>query len=102
MAAKKAAAAAATETKELKAAPKKKRAASKENKFYNEMKLEYMMKYIEDNAPNDKEWFKSVAIDSQGKYQHLIAKRAFCEKFMPDKLPTKKEKVNKSDLLKNW
>lgn len=92
----------AATTEAPKAPAPKKRAASKNNKFYNEMTLEYMMNYIETEHAADKEWFKSVAIDSQGKYQHLIAKREFCKKYMPDKLPTKQEKVKKSDLLNNW
>ena len=81
---------------------KKKRTPSATNKFYNEMTLEYMKKYIETNAPKDKAWFKSIAIDSSGKYQHLIAKRAFCEKYMPDKLPKKKANAKKSDMLADW
>lgn len=83
-------------------APKKKRATSGANKFYNEMTLEYMKEYIEKNAPNDKDWFKSIAIDSKGKYQHLVAKREFCKKYMPDKLPKRQTKPNKSDMLKDW
>lgn len=97
MAAKKTTVAATTETTET-----KKRAVSKDNKFYNEMTFDYMVDYITKNAPKDKDWFKSVALDSKGKYQHLIAKREFCKRYMPDKLPTKKERVNKSDFLKNW
>ena len=81
---------------------KKKRTPSAANKFFNEMTFDYMKEYIEKNAPKDKEWFKSVAIDSKGKYQHLLAKRAFCEKYMPDKIPQRKVRVNKSDALSNW
>lgn len=90
------------ETAETVKPAKRKRTPSAANKFYNEMTLDYMKSYIEKNAPQDKEWFKSVAIDSKGKYQHLIAKRAFCEKYMPDKLPKRQAKVNKSESLLDW
>lgn len=100
MAQKKKATETTTATPEVKA--KRKRTPSAANRFYNEMTLDFMKEYIEKNAPADKEWFKSVAIDSKGKYQHLVAKRAFCEKYMPDKLPKRQAKANKSDSLKNW
>lgn len=70
---------------------------------YRKISLEDMISYIETDAPTDKAWFKSVALDENGKYQHLIAVRAFCGKYMPQLLPVKKPAVpNKSDILKNW
>ncbi len=70
---------------------------------FKKITLEMMMDYIETNAPEDKEWFKSVAIDKNGNYQHLIAVRAFCNRYMKDIIPEKKEKApNKSEKLKNW
>lgn len=62
-----------------------------------------MKDYIEKNHPEDKAWFKSVAIDPNGKYQHLVAVRAFCQKYMPDKLPVAKpKKENITSVLSNW
>lgn len=70
---------------------------------FKKITLDDMMDYITTNAPKDKAWFKSVAIDASGKYQHLIAVRAFCAKYMPEIIPVAKEKVpNKSDKLANW
>lgn len=69
---------------------------------YKQITLEDMMKYIETNAPKDKEWFKSIALSEEGKYLHLTAKKAFCEKYMPEIIPQKKETTKKSDLLLNW
>lgn len=74
---------------------------SKEYNFRT-IKLEDMMEYIEQNAKEDKDWFKSVAIDENGKYQHLVAVRAFASKYMPHIMPVAKKKVKKSDLLANW
>ena len=74
---------------------------------YKKITFEDMVNYIEKEAPNDKKWFKGVAmsLDKKGnlKYNHLKAKKAFCEKYMPELIPTKKEpKTNKSDILKDW
>jgi hypothetical protein len=80
---------------------------------FKHIKLEDMMEYIEKKAPatvevngeevNTKSWFKSVAIDANGKYQHLIAVRAFCEKFCPEIIPVGKPKEeNKSKKLLEW
>ena len=44
---------------------------------YKKLTFEEMKAYIETNAAADKEWFKSVAIDEKGVYQHLKAKKAF-------------------------
>lgn len=76
--------------------------ASKKFEFKT-ITLEDMMKYIDENAPQDKDWFKKQAIDDKGKYQHLVAVRAFCAKYMPEIIPVAKPKEpKKSDLLKNW
>lgn len=69
---------------------------------YKKITFSDMKEYIEKNAAKDKEWFKSVAIDKDGTYQHLIAKKAFCERYMPDIIPVKKAKKNKADILANW
>lgn len=58
--------------------------------------------YIETNYPQDKAWFKDVAF-TNGKYNHLKAVRAFCEKYAPDLIPVAKEKAPKaSDMFANW
>lgn len=83
---------------------------------YNSLKLEQMKEYIEKNAPQDKAWFKKIAIserkikDKDGNviktikaYNHLTARRKFCERYMPDLLPVAKpKKENKSQFLENW
>lgn len=70
---------------------------------YKKITFEDMKKYIEENAAKDKEWFKGVAIGKDGKYQHLIAKKAFCERYMPDIIPVRKpDKETKADILANW
>lgn len=71
--------------------------------------LEFMMKYIEEKVPNDKEWFKKIAYQTkdgitQKSYQHLNAVNQFCDRYeefayLNEKLPTE---PNKSDKLKNW
>lgn len=69
---------------------------------FKKITFDDMKEYIEKNAASDKEWFKSVAI-KEGKYQHLAAKKAFCEKYMPEIIPTKKpDKETKADILANW
>ena len=92
-----------------------------ENKEYDYKTLSFkeMAEYIEKNKPQDKAWFKSVAfdvvkdregnivLDKDGKdklkYSHLRAKREFCERYMPEIIPTAKEKKqNVSDILKDW
>ena len=55
------------------------------------------------NHPEDKAWFKSVAYNAKGKYQHLTAVRKFAERYMEDIIPKAKPKVpKKSDVLKDW
>lgn len=70
---------------------------------YKKLTFEEMKEYIETNAAADKEWFKSVAIDEKGVYQHLKAKKAFAEKYMPEIIPVAKpKKQTKADILANW
>ena len=74
---------------------------------YKDITQADMMNYIAENAPKEKEWFKSVALvdDANGKkrYHHLRAKKEFCKKFKPDLLPSKKEKKQtKTSILENW
>lgn len=70
---------------------------------FRKIKLDYMTAYIEANAPQDKAWFKSIAFDASGKYQHLTAVREFCKRYMPQVIPVAKPKKPKaSDLLKDW
>ena len=67
------------------------------------MRFEDMAKYIEENKPNDKAWFKSVSTDSKGKYNHFKARKAFCEKYMPEIIPVAKPKAPKATaILENW
>lgn len=67
---------------------------------YKKLTLAEMMDYISDNAPEDKAWFKSIALNEEGKYQHLVAKREFCKRYMPEIIPVPKPK--KSDILADW
>lgn len=70
---------------------------------YKTITFEEMVNYIETNAPEDKSWFKSVATNEKGKYNHFRAKKAFCQKYMPEIIPVAKpKKPNKTDLIKNW
>ena len=69
---------------------------------YKKITFEFMTDYILKNASNDKHWFKSVAIDENGNYNHLVAKKAFCERYMPNVIPKAKPRVKKSDILKDW
>lgn len=65
-----------------------------------------MFDFIEKNHPEDKAWFKTVAYQNKNgetvkKYNHLNAKRKFCEKYAPELIATKtKEAVSKK--LSNW
>lgn len=74
--------------------------------YYFEFKkitLADMMSYIEDEHIEDKEWFKSVSLDADGKYNHLRAVRAFCSRYCPELVPAKKNPApRKSDMLKDW
>lgn len=76
--------------------------ASKKFEF-KKITLQDMKEYIEENAPQDKAWFKKEAFDDKGKYQHLVAVRAFCDRYMPDIIPVAKPKAPKvSEILKDW
>lgn len=79
--------------------------AKKENDTkveYKTITFDFMREYIETNAPEEKAWFKSIAI-VDGKYNHLKAKKEFCEKYMPDIIPIAKPKQpNKSAILESW
>lgn len=78
------------------------------------MSLEDMVNYIKKNAPQDKDWFlkqafvtrdikkKGVVIGQKEVYNHLSARKAFCEKYMPEIIPVKKVKTKATDILKNW
>lgn len=69
---------------------------------YKKITLDDMMDYIEKNHPEDKKWFKGIALSEAGKYQHLPAVRAFCEKYMPEIIPEHKEVLTGADKLKDW
>ena len=91
------------------------------------MKMEDMMAYIEKYHKEDKEWFKGVALksaivqkrdekgrpvkDSNGniimishmQYDHFKAREAFCDKYMPELKPKRKEQEpTKANMLLNW
>jgi hypothetical protein len=77
--------------------------AAKKKLEFKKITFEDMKEYIEQNEPQDKEWFKSIAIDEKGRYQHLIAKKEFCKKYMPEIIPqAKPKKETKADILANW
>ena len=79
---------------------------------FKTMTLEQMAEYIEEKAPQDKGWFKSIAyIDKETKegtkkvYSHLKAKREFCKSYIPEILPVAKEpkkETRAKDILENW
>lgn len=94
---------------------------------YKEITLEDMINFIEENHPEDAEWFYGIAYqlkdgapcyqkdkftkqlkrDDKGnpipRYNHLNAKKAFCEKYMPDLLPKKQPpKPKATDLLERF
>ena len=83
---------------------------------YKKITLEDMKNYIEENAPQDKDWFKTVAITETevknkktGKtsykqtYNHFKAREEFCKRYMPEIIPVAKEKEpTKADILANW
>ena len=61
---------------------------------FKTMTLDQMAEYIEEKAPQDKGWFKSIAYIDKGEkkvYSHLRAKREFCKKYIPEILPVAKE-----------
>lgn len=79
---------------------------------YKTMTLDQMAEYIEEKAPQDKGWFKSVAfIDSETKegtkkkYVHFTARQEFCKRYMPELIPVAKEpkkETRAKEILENW
>ena len=79
---------------------------------YDKMSVEDMKEYIENNCPNEKEWFKKVGftekLNKKGEMEkvyigHFKVRKIFCEKFMPEIIPVAKPKEQKkSDILLNW
>ena len=74
---------------------------------YNEITLEDMMTYIEEHEPEYKNTFKEAALVSYAptldkRYNHMRARRIFCEHFMPEILPSKSKKPTKTEILLNW
>lgn len=70
------------------------------NFTYRTITFADMKDYIEKNAPNDKEWFKSVAIVN-GVYNRAAAVREFQNRYkLPELMTKKKESV--TALVANW
>ena len=77
---------------------------------FRTMKLEDMMSYIEKNAPQDKDWFKGVAIETKEtkkgvkkSYNHFTAREEFCRRYMPEIIPVGKPKApSKAEILEIW
>ena len=78
---------------------------------YKTITLAEMQDFIEKNHPEDKEEFKKHAIEFvkikntdgvKPVYRHMKARKYFCEKYMPELLPKKKDKVKKSESILNW
>ena len=78
---------------------------------FKTLKIEDMIQYLKENAPDEIAWFLTEAYHERttkkGKkitvYNHLKAKRAFCEKFMPDIVPPKREpKERATKILEEW
>lgn len=79
---------------------------------FKKITLEEMKDFISAHYPEDKAWFKSIAFDTitkedgtEGtKYNHLKAKKAFCEKYNPDLIPVAAapKKPTAKELLEDW
>lgn len=78
---------------------------------FKKITLDEMMEFIEANYPDDEEWFESIAFDTitkedgtqDTKYNHLKAKKAFCEKYNPDLVPVAAEpKESAKDKFAKW
>lgn len=70
---------------------------------FNKIKVDDILDFMKDKSAEEKKAFKKAAFDEDGKYQHIIAKRYFCEKYFPDLVPVKKEEQpKKSDVFKDW
>lgn len=79
---------------------------------YRTVTLDQMAEYIEQKAPQDKEWFKNVAfIDKETKegtkkqYLHFTARKEFFERYMPELIPVAKKpkkETRAKEILENW
>lgn len=73
---------------------------------YKTITLEDMMNYIDEYAPEYKQEFKEAAIielkTGEKRYNYMRAKRAFCQKFMPQLLPQSSHKPTKTEIIMNW
>lgn len=72
---------------------------------YKKATFQFMVDYINECKWEDREWFKSVALDEEGNYHHLKAKKEFFKRYFPEYLPKKKDDkkpVNAKEYLKNW
>lgn len=79
---------------------------------FKKITLEEMKAFIEEHYPQDKAWFKEMAFDTitkedgtkEKKYNHLKAKKAFCEKYNPDLIPVAAapKKPTAKELLEDW
>jgi len=78
---------------------KRTRTMSEKTKQRNAITFEYMIEYIQKNAPQDKSWFKEIAFDNK-KYNHFTARKAFIDRYMPE-LKTE-TKQSKWDMVENW
>lgn len=81
--------------------------AAFEGTNYKKITLSEMMKYIEENAPEDKKWFKGVAYQNKkgeklDSYNHLNAVREFCKKYAEHLLPEKRTRTKADDAFKDW
>lgn len=68
---------------------------------YKKITLDKMMDFIAEKHPEDKKWFKSIALNEAGKYQHLHAVREFCKRYMPDIIPDHKV-ASGAEKLQPW
>ena len=78
---------------------------------FKTIKMEDMMAYIEKNAPQDKQWFKNIALETRETkngetkvvYNHFNTRQAFCERYMPEIIPVSKQKEpTKAEILAKW
>ena len=78
---------------------------------YRKITLDEMVEFIEENYPEDKAWFKSIAfVDVKNKngkkdkrYVHLNAVREFCNRYAPELIPqAKPKKMTAKEKLMNW
>ena len=74
---------------------------------YDKITLEDMMAYIEEHEPEFKDTFKEAALITykptlDKRYNYMRARKAFCEHFMPEIMPTKNKKPTKTEILLKW